>query len=327
MKKIKIIIIILLAFLLVGCVVNEKPSDTGKTDDNQKPSDTEKGDDEVMNKSIVLYFSCTGTTKTVATKIKEYLNCDILEIEPVIPYTSSDLNYNNSNSRANIESNDDNARPEFKELNLKLEDYYNIFIGYPIWWGTMPKIIFTLLDKYDFGNKNIIPFCTSGGSGISSSINDIKRLEPNANVMEGKRLSSSVSQSDLSSWIDSLNIIQDNKTMNIYVNNTKLEVELILSDSTSKLIEKLKDGDLNIQVSDYGNFEKVGNLGFSLPRNDEEITVKSNDVVLYQGDKICIYYNNNSWSFTRIGKITNVSPDELKDILTGENLNIRISLN
>ena len=151
------------------------------------------------NKSVVLYFSATGTTKKVADKIATKSNSDIIEIIPKEEYKSEDLNYN-SDCRANREQRDSKARPEIKNK-IDINKYDTIYLGYPIWWGTNPKIILTLLDIYDFSNKTIIPFCTSGSTGISESVNDLRSYNSKLNIKDGKRFSSSSSDEEISNFI------------------------------------------------------------------------------------------------------------------------------
>ena len=115
--------------------------------------------------------------------------------------TSADLNYSNSNCRANKEQNDPTARPAISSRFENLEDYDVIFIGYPIWWGTIPKIINTFLDTYDLSGKTIMPFCTSGGSGISTSVSAIKNACPNADVKTGFRGTSGTTSTQIRTWL------------------------------------------------------------------------------------------------------------------------------
>lgn len=115
--------------------------------------------------------------------------------------------------------------------------------------------------------------------------------------------------------------------INITVNDKVLSATLVDNSSSRALIEKLKDGDITIDMEDYGNFEKVGPLGFSLPRNDKYITTSPGDIILYQGSMITIYYDKNSWNFTKLGKIDSISSQELKDILGDGDVTITISLN
>ena len=161
-----------------------------KTEDTEQPQ---------KSKILVAYFSCTGTTKAVAEKIAELTGGDLYEIVPSDPYTSADLNYNNNNCRANREMNDPSARPAIAGDNIDLSVYDTVILGYPLWWGTMPRIINTFLDTYDLSGKTVLPFCTSGGSGVSKSVSDIRSAEPEANVKDGLRASLS---SDVSAWLE-----------------------------------------------------------------------------------------------------------------------------
>ena len=120
-------------------------------------------------------------------------------------YTAEDLNYNNSNCRANREMNDENARPAIGSQTIDLSGYDTVFIGYPIWWGTMPRIINTFLDTYDLSGKTVMPFCTSGGSGVSRSVSDIKKAESKADVRDGLR-ASGANDRNLEKWLSDNNI-------------------------------------------------------------------------------------------------------------------------
>ena len=161
---------------------------------------TETNIDEDNSNSVVLYFSATGTTKKIAERIAKELNSDIIEIIPKEEYKKEDLDYNND-CRANREQNDANARPEIKNT-IDINKYDTIYLGYPIWWGTNPKIILTLLDKYDFTNKTIIPFCTSGSSDISESVNNIRNYNNSLNVKDGKRFSINDSDETIKDFIN-----------------------------------------------------------------------------------------------------------------------------
>lgn len=112
----------------------------------------------------------------------------------------------------------------------------------------------------------------------------------------------------------------------IKVNSNVLEVKLEDNEATKSLVERLKNGDISVNANEYGGFEKVGNLGFSLPRNDKSITTSAGDIVLYQGNQISLFYNSNSWSYTKLGRVQNISSRELKDILGSGNVTLVISL-
>lgn len=186
-RKIIICLFVLLStFLITGCKKEDKYM---KNNDELKKN----------NKSVVLYFSATGTTKKIAERIAKESNSDIIEIIPKEEYKKEDLDYNN-NCRVNREQNDSKARPEIKNT-IDITKYDTIYLGYPIWWGTNPKIILTLLDTHDFTNKTIIPFCTSGSTGISESVNDLRNYNNKLNIKDGKRFSSNDSDEIIKEFI------------------------------------------------------------------------------------------------------------------------------
>jgi flavodoxin len=159
------------------------------------------------DKSIVVYFSCTGNTKAVAEEIAAQTGSDLHEIVPEEPYTEEDLNYNDDNCRANAEMNDPESRPAISNTIENLSDYDTIYIGYPIWWGSLPRIMNTFFDTYDFSGKTIVPFCTSGSSSISQSVSVIREAEPEAQVKEGLQVSSSGaddSSDEVSRWLEEI---------------------------------------------------------------------------------------------------------------------------
>lgn len=152
-------------------------------------------------KTLVVYFSCTNTTKGIAERIVEVSNAATWRIEPEVAYTSADLNYNNSSSRANREQNDPSARPAIKEHCDNLAAYDVVFLGYPIWWGKAPKVIFTFLENHDLAGKTIVPFCTSHSSGIGSSDTDLHRLAGDAEWKPGRRFKGKESKETIEEWI------------------------------------------------------------------------------------------------------------------------------
>ena len=175
----------------------------GNTEENTTDEDN-TGDRETFDskKIAIIYFSATGTTEKVAGYIKDATDGDLIEIVPKDKYTDSDLNYNNSNSRSTREQNDSSVRPEISNT-IDTDSYDVIYLGYPIWWGDAPRIILTFLDNHDLSGKTVIPFCTSGGSGISTSVNYFKNNYKNVNWLDGRRLSTS--QSEVTNWVNGLN--------------------------------------------------------------------------------------------------------------------------
>lgn len=169
-------------FIITGCKTKNDSSSNNRLNSNNLSNEIKENSD-----AVVLYFSATGITKSIAQRIANFSNSDIIEIIPKEKYKSEDLNYN-SDCRANREQNDSKARPEI-ENNIDISKYDIIYLGYPIWWGTNPKIILTLLDTYDFTGKIIIPFCTSGSTGISESVSNLRKYNSNLTIKDGKRFS------------------------------------------------------------------------------------------------------------------------------------------
>lgn len=158
------------------------------------------------SKVLVAYFSATNTTEGVAERIANGLNADIYEIVPETPYTDADLNYNDNNSRTTIEMNDPDARPAISGSVEDMERYDIVFIGYPIWWGEAPRIVSTFMESYDFSSKTIVPFCTSGGSGMGSSAENLEQLTSGAEWLSGRRLNGDDSQDTVMEWVNDLDL-------------------------------------------------------------------------------------------------------------------------
>lgn len=153
---------------------------------------------------LVAYFSATGNTQKIASSLQTILNADLFEIVPEIPYTDEDLDYNNEDCRANQEQNDPSARPAITGELDNPEQYDVVFLGYPIWWGQAPKVLYTFLERYDFGDAVIVPFCTSGSSGIGSSAEGFQELTAQAQWLDGQRFSSGASPEEITQWVESL---------------------------------------------------------------------------------------------------------------------------
>jgi flavodoxin len=156
-----------------------------------------------MNKTLVAYFSAGGVTAKVAKKLAEATGADLFEIKPEVPYTRADLNYMDKKSRSSVEMNDRSCRPAIADK-TDISAYDTVFVGFPVWWYREPSIIDTFMEQYDFSGKKVVPFCTSGGSGLGPSGSNMQALAPGAKVVEGRRFSSGVSEADLKKWADSL---------------------------------------------------------------------------------------------------------------------------
>ena len=184
-------------------VESKADTESAETSTNMENTDNQ---DAQEHKILVAYFSATGTTKGVAEHIANGLNADIYEIVPEEAYTDADLDYNDNNSRTTIDMIDPDARPAISGSVENMEQYDIIFVGYPIWWGEAPRIVSTFMESYDFSGKTIVPFCTSGGSGIGSSASNLERLTSGATWLDGRRLNGSDSQDTVMEWVNSLDL-------------------------------------------------------------------------------------------------------------------------
>ena len=154
-----------------------------------------------MSKKLVAYFSASGMTKKAAERLAKAAGADLFEIKPAIPYTDADLNWMDKKSRSSVEMNDPDSRPEIAETLSNMADYDTVFIGFPIWWYVAPHIIHSFVESYDFSGKTLVPFATSGGSGMGKTVDELRKLCPNANWKAGK-LVNGVSDQALADWAD-----------------------------------------------------------------------------------------------------------------------------
>ena len=155
-----------------------------------------------MSKKLVAYFSASGVTGKVAKTLAIAINADLFQIEPVTPYTDADLNWNDPQSRSSVEMQDKTFRPQVKNKVEKMEDYDTIFVGFPIWWYVAPTIINTFLEQYDLTGKKVIPFATSGSSGLGNTNGELRCSCSGAVLCEGRRFASSIGADALKAWAD-----------------------------------------------------------------------------------------------------------------------------
>ena len=156
-----------------------------------------------MSKKIVAYFSAGGVTANVAKELAEACGADLYEIRPLIPYTAADLDWMNKRSRSSLEMSDPLSRPALADHLADIAGHDIIFVGFPVWWYTAPAIIRTFLEAYDFSGKIIVPFATSGGSGLGKTAKALQEIVPSAVVMEGKLLNGKQNAEKLKKWADS----------------------------------------------------------------------------------------------------------------------------
>ena len=153
-----------------------------------------------MSRKLVAYFSASGVTAKVAENLSDALGADLFEIVPKVRYTKADLDWSNKTSRSTIEMNDPSSRPEIESLCDNVAEYDTIYVGFPIWWYVAPTIINTFLESYDLAGKTIIPFATSGGSGMGKTNEKLAPSCPGATLKDGNVFSMNATRQELADW-------------------------------------------------------------------------------------------------------------------------------
>ena len=275
---------------------------------NAPQSEAEQQTPAAASNALIVYFSCTGNTEGIAQRISGLTGVDMYEIVPEVPYTSEDLDYNVSDSRANIEMNDESARPAISGTIDNIADYDTIILGYPIWWGTIPRIINTFIDSYDLTGKTIMPFCTSGSTGIENSVSRLRELLPGSNVTDGLRGTSSMSDAEIEQWLASNGFSADaaagsdasvsDRERRISLSWDDNEVIIAMEDNqtAADIISKLP---ATVTFEDYNNTEKICYMDGEVYVDDAArgCAPTAGDVTLFAPwGNIAIFYND--WSYS-----------------------------
>ena len=270
--------------------------------------------------TLVAYFSVTSNTKKLAEYASRHLKSELFEIVPKQVYTQEDINYN-GDCRANREQNDDSSRPEILNQIADISKYDTIVLGYPIWWGQAPKIMYSFVEAYDLKGKTILPFCTSGSSPIGTSATNLAKSAPEANWLTGERFASSASSSDIANWLDAN--LKKETTMKLTIDGKPQNVTWAVNESV-KALKSIATNGLTIKMEEYGGFEQTGSIGQSIVRDDKNIDVEPGDIVLYAGNQISVFYKSHAWSYTRLGHI-NASQSELENALKKDSIEFVLS--
>ena len=159
-----------------------------------------------MSKKLVAFFSASGVTGNVAKALAEAAGADLYEIKPEVSYTAADLNWMDKNARSTVEMKDPSSRPAGANADANVGDYDIVFLGFPIWWYVAPTIINTFLEQYDFTGKTIVPFATSGSSGMGKTNEKLVSSCPGAKLLPGKMLNGNPSKQDLAAWVENLKL-------------------------------------------------------------------------------------------------------------------------
>lgn len=314
-------------------VAPEKPDDGSDTPDN--PDNPVKPNGGVL----VAYFSYSGNTETVAEYIARYSGGTPVEIVAKQAYTPDDVDYNDYGSRCQTERRTD-ARPEIADETydgIDIDEYATVIIGYPIWNGEEPMIIRTFIEHYaQLKGKTVYTFSTSG-STTPAALNAAMRARYSeigfAGNLHFTRGTLANAERQVREWVKETGLSesdaeepQSENIMYVKVNGEILTAELADNSTARALLAELALRDITVEMSDYGGFEKVGTPGVSLPRNDEYIRTEAGDLIWYSGQTFVIYYDTNAYTFTRLGKLKNVTAARLKSILGDGDVSVTLSL-
>ena len=320
MKK---ILSFLAAMLFCCCsadneVKAEEPTNTGKT--------------------LVVYYSYTGNCREIVNTLTSQIEADVLEIQPA----EKGLKYEANNyalgtqllNAIKANPNDASSYPAIDPVTTLLSGYQNIIIVTPLWWSQMAAIMQTYLfqSASQMVGKHVGMIVSSHSSGISGVVSDAERLLPHVTWM-GEALWINASNHSnratlIENWLKTLTFAEENTTMDkiyITIGGQTQSVTLVDNDATRELVAALQSAPITVTLND-NNFEIWGSLGQSLTTKNEQMTAQPGDIVLYNGSNICIFYDSNSWSYTRLGKIDNLSESELRTFLKAGQNNIKVTL-
>ncbi len=314
----------IVCLILAGC----NQADTGT-----QTAPSEHPNEEVGDGILIVYFSYTGNTREMAEYIGQNTGGTVVEIVAQLPYTAADTDYNDSASRCQIERRTD-ARPEISQETydrIEMADYKTVFIGYPMWNGEEPMIIRTFIESYgELKDKDVYTFSSSGSSSPVSMNAAMKTRYGETNIVSNLHLTSAAlpqAESRIQTWLAESGLLKEEENiLYLKINGTVLTARLADNTTAKALIEELKKGDITIDMHDYGNMEKVGTLGVTLPNNNETIQTEAGDIIWYANSELVLYYDTNRWNFTRVGKIENITGEELKAILGDGNVTVTLSL-
>ena len=292
-----------------------------------------------MGKTLIVYYSFSGNCKAIVNTLAEQVTADQLEIEPAekgLDYAANNYALGSALISA-IRQNPNNANsyPAIDPVEISLDSYQNIIIVTPLWWSNMAAIMQSYLFQYgsQMAGKTVGLIVSSYSSGISSVIADAQRLLPGVTWAGDALWINNSNHSKrgtlIENWLQTQNLQTSGdmiQKLYIIIGGVTKSASLVSNSSVEALVAQLQQGDITYQAHDYGNFEKVGPLGYTFPQNNEQITTEPGDLILYQGSNLCIYYDTNSWNFTRIGKIDNASQEEIKSFVHAGDGNVTVKL-
>lgn len=289
-------------------------------------------------KTLVVYYSYTGNSREIVNTLTSQMEADVLEIQPA----EKGLKYEANNyalgtqllNAIKANPNDAGSYPAIDPVTISPADYQNIIIVTPLWWSQMAAITQAYLfqNASKMAGKHVGLIVSSHSSGISGVVSDAERLLPHVTWMGDALWINASNHSNRASliedWLKTLNFNKAQTTMDkmyITIGGQTQSVTLVDNDATRELVAALQSAPLTVTLND-NNFEIWGPLGRSLTTNNEQMNTQPGDIVLYNGSNICIFYDTNSWSYTRLGKIDGLSESELRTFLKAGQSNIAVTL-
>ena len=303
-------------------------------------SDSEVKAEEPTNtgKTLVVYYSYTGNCREIVNTLTSQIEADVLEIQPA----EKGLKYEANNyalgtqllNAIKANPNDASSYPAIDPVTTLLSGYQNVIIVTPLWWSQMAAIMQTYLfqSASQMVGKHVGMIVSSHSSSISGVVSDAKRLLPNVTWMGDALWINASNHSNratlIENWLKTQTFAEENTTMDkiyITIGGQTQSATLVDNDATRELIAALQDASITVILND-NNFEIWGSLGKSLTTKNEQMTAQPGDIVLYNGSNICIFYDSNSWSYTRLGKIDGLSESELRTFLKAGESNTSVTL-
>ena len=307
-----------------------------------KEQKEQQGQVEDAGKTLIVYYSFSGDCRSIVASLTANIDAEVLEIQPAeegLDYAANNYAIGSSLIAAIREKpNDANSYPAIKPVNRNVADYDTVIIVTPLWWSNMaaPMQSYLFQEGSKMAGKTIGLIVSSYSSGISSVVADAKRLIPEGKFVEESLWINNSNRSGkdglIKNWLSSFsNQSSDNQStmpehIIIRVGEKTIPIAIEDNNATMELVKVLRKAPVSYEANDYGGFEKVGNLGFSLPASDTQITTGHGDVILYSGNQIVLFYGTNSWSYTRIGKMEYGTLDELKAFLKAGQGKITVTL-
>ena len=286
-----------------------------------------------VGRTLVVYYSYTGNCRDIVTTLTSQIQADVLEIQPAekgLKYEANGYALGTKLLDAiKANPNDASSYPAIDPVAIPLDGYENIVVVTPLWWSQMaaPMQTYLFQSASQMAGKHVGLIVSSHSSGISGVVSDARRLLPNVTWMGEALWINAANHARratlVSEWVKTLNFAEQQSTMDkMYITIDGATQSATLEDNAAAraLVERLRQSPVTVALNSSGGFEIWGALGFALPTSDQQMTTQPGDIVLYNGSNVCLFYGENSWSYTRLGRIEGLTESELRTFLkAGEN--------